>query len=184
MAESYPAFHGGQKVSGSLLASMLPQAARKGSNTDRTSETLALDPELSFEVEADAVYRFKGIVYVSSNAAGGGAPNDPDDDIVLSWESPSGATGSWGGIGPVVNATSNTNTNVRIIGNDQISDSRQYGTFNGGAGSPTAIPLWGLLITDSTAGTFGLTWSRGPTGTTAEEITMYSDSFLTIQRIA
>lgn len=175
MAESYPSFRAGQKVSGELLASMKPQTVRKNSDTSRTSEVASNDSELQFELEANAVYRMRGILYVSANNA------ESNDDIIIDWTVPSGATGRWGAIGPAVNATSDTGT-ARIIGSN-IDASRQFGTDDGGSSNPTTIHVQALIVTSS-AGTYALSWSRGPTAGVAETITLYTDSFLTIQRIA
>jgi hypothetical protein len=176
MPESYPTFRAGQKVSGALLSSMLSQTVRKLSDTARTSETATDDPELSFEVEANAVYRMRGILYVSADNA------ESNDDIIIDWTVPASSTGRWGAVGPATNATSDTGS-ARIIGSS-VDASRQFGTDAGGSTSPTTIHVQSLLITSSTAGTYALSWGRGPTAGVAETITVYTDSFLTLQRIA
>lgn len=175
MPESYPTFRAGQKVRAADLEAMKPLLVRKTSDTSRTSETATIDPELQFEVEGSAVYRMRGILYVSANNA------ESNDDIIIDWECPSLADGMWGGIGPAVNATSDTGS-ARMIGS-AIDSSRQFGTDDGGATNPTVIHVWSLLITSS-AGTYGLSWGRGPTAGVAETITVYTDSFLVLTRVA
>lgn len=172
MAESYPPVRAGQKVTGSYLASFQPLTARKTADTSRTSTTATDDPELTFEVEADAVYRMKGILYVSGTVA--------TDDIGIDWTAPSGASGHWGAAGPGVNATSDTGS-VRLVGEDGIDSERSYGTGTGGATAPLTIHVQSLLITGSSSGTYALSWRLfSGTGTA----TIYTDSFLVLQRIA
>lgn len=181
MAESYPTFSGSQRVGARLMASLLSQTVRKVLDTSRTSEVVALDPELQFTVEANAVYRMEGILYVSSNSAVGVAP---DDDIVIDFEVPSSATGKWGAVGLQTNSAEDSAFGglARLIGSD-VDQGRQYGTDSGGIVDPSTIHFQGILITSS-GGTYGLSWSRGPTATTAETITVYADSLMTIQRVA
>lgn len=171
MAESYPSFRAGQKVTGALLDSMKPVTARKTSDTARTSTTQTADPEITFEVEANAVYRSEGILYVSGTVT--------TDDINIDWDVPSGSTGAWGAVGPAVNATTDTGS-ARLVGSD-VDQARSFGTDDGGASNPTTIHVRHLLITGSTAGTFALSWGLFSGAGTA---TIFTDSFVTMQRIA
>lgn len=179
MAESYPAFRAGQKVTGELLASMLPRTVRKTSDTARTSTTPSADPELQITVEANAVYRMDGILYVFGSV---------DTDIQVDWSAPTGSDGSWGASGLAetenwVGALSPSNvTNGKLVGTTTITSARAYGVDDAGAGSPTAMQVQALLITGSTAGTYSLDWSvqSGEVGT----VTVMTDSYFTLVRIA
>lgn len=172
MAESYPSFRAGQKVSASLLDSMKPITVRKVLDTPRATATVTDDPELTFQVQANAVYRMEGILYVSNTTA--------TDDITIDWTTPASSTGSWGAIGPATDTAVETDSTVRTVGTSSIDASRAYGTSIGGASSPLTIHVRSLLITTS-AGTYALAWARNTgTGTT----TVYNDSFLSLQRIA
>lgn len=191
MAESYPPFIAGQKVTGSLLVSFKPITVRKVADTARTSLTATADPELQLRVEANAVYRGEGLLYVSSNEPSDA--NDPSDNIKIDWGAPAGSDGSWGAVGraaadndgtPGVPPIDSETGNVRTIGTSTITNSRQYGTDNGGAGSTLTIHLQMLLITGATAGTYSLNWSVHQNISTAATITLYNDSFIALQRIA
>ena len=171
MAEQYPTLRAGRKATGALLASMLPRTVRKVSDTARATSTPSADPELQISVEANAVYLFEGVFYAANVTA--------TDDINIGWSAPAGADGTWGGIGPVQDATT-LNTTVRILGT-AIASGRNYGTGTGGASNPCQISVNGNLIVSTTAGTFSLSWSRAEgAGTT----TLYQDSWLKLTRIA
>lgn len=55
MAERYPTFRAGQKVTGALLASAQAQVVRKVSDTSRTTTSVTADPELVFSVDRKSV---------------------------------------------------------------------------------------------------------------------------------
>ena len=176
MAESYPTFRAGKKVTGALLESIKPVTVRKLSDTARSTTTVADDPELQFSVEANAVYRMEGVLYFNGSVA---------TDIEIDWSAPSGSDGSWAAIGmpQTETATPDTfNSNMSSTGTTTITSSRAYGVDDNGTGSPSTLHVRSLLITGSSAGTYALAWSVQPTevGT----ITMLADSFLYLQRIA
>lgn len=188
MAESYPAVAAGQKATGSLMESFKPRTVRKASDTGRTSLTATADPELQITVEANAIYLMEGILFVSSNEPSDA--NDPSDNIKVDWGAPSGSDGSWGAIGlraadgdgiPPVDSDTDE---VRLVGTTTVTNSRNYGVDNGGTNSPNPIQVQGLLITGSTAGTYSVNWGVGQNISTAATITVYTNSFIVLQRIA
>lgn len=188
MAERYPAVRAGQRVTGNLLESLKPVTVRKMADTARTSLTATADQELQFSVEANAVYQGEGILYVSSNEPSDA--NDPSDNIKIDWGAPTGSDGTWGAIGraaadgdgdpPIDSDTGD----ARLIGTSTVTNSRNFGTDNGGAGAPLTVHVQMLLITGSTAGTYSLNWSVSQNVSSAATITLYQDSFLVLQRIA
>lgn len=179
MAERYPTVRAGQKVTGSLLDSMLPKTVRKTADTARTSTTPSADPELQIAVEANGVYVVEGMLLVFGSV---------DTDMQLDWSAPTGSDGSWGATGLAetenwAGALNPSNvTNGKMVGTTTITSARAYGVDDAGSGSPTAMFINGLLIVGSTAGTYSVDWSvqSGEVGT----ITVMSDSWLKLTRIA
>lgn len=171
MAERYPTVRAGQKVTGELLDSMLPKTVRKTADTGRTSTTASDDPELQFTVEANAVYTVHGILFTNAT--------DEATDINVDWTAPSGADGTWAGLGQPTTATTTDGT-VRTVGTG-ITAARNYGVDSGGVSNPLTIRISALLITGSTAGTYALSWGANAASGTVSVLT---DSFLTFTRIA
>lgn len=186
MAESYPTPVAGQRITASLLRSMLPMVARKTADTARAATTTATaDPHLQFEVEANAVYVMDGwIKYDGPTAA----------DLNLDFSAPSGTLGEWVayGIGhsPVVsfNVTPAIVSDsqqargypIRVETND-ITSARSYGCL-GTAGTPLSLPLFGTIRIGTTAGTYSMDWAQFVSDATP--VTVYTDSWLRLQRIA
>jgi hypothetical protein len=186
VVEYYPQPLAGQRITASFLSSMLPMVARKTSDTSRAATTTAsADPHLQFQVEADAVYIMDGwIIYDSPTAA----------DINIDWSAPTGSDGQWTAIGvghsPVIGATTapalQTDTQdargymIRVEAND-LTSARSYGGLGVGS-TPLTLHLQGTLRVGSTAGTYSLDWAQFSSNATAT--TLYTDSWLRLQRIA
>lgn len=172
MAEQYPAFRAGQKVTGALLTSMQPLDVRKVGDTARTATARPADPELQVTVEANAVYRMTACMYaIATNAT---------TDIVLEFLVPVGSDGTWGSIGSSVAATTDSD-GVRIVGTVFNGGSRGHGVTSASAAAPNIIQLDGLLIIGSTAGTLSMGWGANAVSGT---VTLLTDSFFTLKRIA
>lgn len=167
MAEQYPSPRAGQKVTGEFLSSMLPQTVRKVADTARTVTTPLDDPELQITVVANAVYTIDGLLHFSSSA--------DSVDVTIDWTAPTGADGSWSGIGQPTGATGTDGT-VRTM-TTSITANRAYGTDDA---SNLSIVVNTLLIVGSTAGTYALNWNPANAGT----CTMLTDSYLVFRRIA
>lgn len=147
---------GALTVSGSLTVSGAGQRlfAYKAADTSRTTGT-GDDPDLTFAVAANAVYRVHGVLRVNTTDA-------TNADINVDWTVPAGATGFWVGIGQPTGATGTDGT-VRTQGS-AIDASRAYGAVVS-AGNELAIVIDAILITTN-AGTYALNWSRtGGSGT-------------------
>ncbi|HWN00917.1 MAG TPA: hypothetical protein VNO54_28030 [Streptosporangiaceae bacterium] len=186
MAESYPTYFAGQRITASLLRSGQEVVARKTADTSRAATTTTTaDPHLQFEVEANAVYVLDGwIKYDSPTAA----------DINVDWTAPSGALGEWTAIGvgssPVIGSTSTptlqTDTQdargymLRVETND-VAAARSFGGLGTG-NTPITLHIKGTLRVGSTGGTYSLDWAQFTSNATAT--TIYSDSWLRLQRVA
>jgi hypothetical protein len=185
MAESYPTPLVGQRLTAALLRSMLPQTARKTADTARTATTTTTaDPHLQFELEANAVYILDGWIKFDGPAAA---------DINIDWTIPSGTLGeytSWGTGNAVIGSSSapalQTDTQdvrgymIRTETND-ISQPRSFGCLGTGA-TPLTLKIMGTVRTASTPGTYSLDWAQATSNATAT--TLYTDSWLRLQRIA
>lgn len=184
MAEAYPTPLAGQRITASLLRSMQPQVARKTADTQISASTTAVaDPHLTFSVEAGAVYVWEG--WVKYDGATGG-------DVLLSFSAPSGSLGEWAGHGAGITVIGSSSTptletdTVRTNGYMQrteandVTQSRSFGAL--GVGNALTAFIKGTLRVGSTAGTFALTWAQNASSATAT--TLYTDSYISLQRIA
>src|SRR5690242_3744114 len=99
-AESYPALAGGQRITGALLRSMLPQTVRKTADTARAATTTrTADPHLAFDALANAVDTFDGFLKIDGDNAA---------DVLLQLTVPTGALGemlAWGAGNNVIGST-------------------------------------------------------------------------------
>lgn len=186
MAESYPTYLAGQRITASLLRSSQIQTLRKTSDTARSATTTTTaDPHLQMDVLANAVYIWEGwIKYDSPTAA----------DLNIDFTAPSGALGEWTAIGvghsPVIGATAapalQTDTQdargylIRLEAND-VASARSYGGLGTG-NTPLTLHLKGTLRVGSTAGTWSLDWAQQSSNATAT--TLYTDSWIWMLRVA
>jgi hypothetical protein len=184
MAEAYPAFPAGQRITAALLRSNQEQVARKTADTARSAvTTTAADPHLQFDVVANAVYRWHGwLKYDGATTA----------DLVVSFTPPSGSLGEWAGhgtgitvIGAASTPTLETDT-VRSNGymlrteSNDVAQFRTYGCL--GVGNPLSVFINGVLRVGPTSGTWSLDWSQSVSSATAT--TLYTDSYVSLLRTA
>lgn len=146
----YPEILAGQKITADLLSSMLPMFVRKGADTNRASTTtLADDPDLTIELEANSVYRVEFIIHYSATAAAG---------FKTAWTTPSGSSGLKGAWGVDTSPTSTSNpTGDGRWGVHGFGTNIDYGTRNGA----NQVMAWetGEIITTN-AGTLALQWAQ------------------------
>lgn len=187
MVEYYPQPAAGQRITADLLASMLPQTARKTSDTARSATTTATaDPHLTFELEANAVYVWWGFLKYSSSTLA---------DINIDFTGPSGLLGEWAGVGPgiirVVGATDATPPVIQAdtqestgymlrVETTDVTSARAYGGL--GTSATLALDLKGTLRVGATGGTWALTWAQR--GSDATDTTVYTDSWIVLLRVA
>lgn len=184
MAEFYPVPLAGQRITASLLQSMLPVTARKTSDTAiSSSATTIADPHLQFTVVANAVYVWNALIIYDGHI---------DGDLNIDFTVPSGALGEWGGMGagrPVTGASSTPTLRIDTIGisgymvrteTSDVSQARSYGCL--GVGNNMSLVLSGVLRVGSTGGTFSFDWAQQASHATAT--TLYTDSYMTLLRTA
>lgn len=184
MAESYPTFAGGQRITASLLRSMQPMTARKTSDTSRSATTTTTpDPHLQFDVVAGAVYVWSGWIKYDSDTTG---------DLVIDFTAPVNALGEWFNLGtgnPPTGASATPTLRVDTQGvsgymirteTNDVAQSRSFGGL--GVGATLGVSIGGVLRMGSTAGTWTLDWAQGASSATAT--TLYTDSFITMTRTA
>jgi hypothetical protein len=185
MAEAYPTPLAGQRITATLLRLMQPQVARKTADTSRAATTTTTaDPHLQFELAANAVYTLDGWIKYDGPTAG---------DLTVDFTAPSGCLGeytSWGAGNSVIGSTSapalQSDTQdvrgylIRTETND-IAASRGFGCLGTG-GSQLTLLLNGTIRNAATPGTYSLDWAQTVSNATAT--TLYTDSWLRLQRIA
>lgn len=174
---------GNATITGTLTVSGIGQRQTKRRTTDATktnTTTPATDSQITFTIDANAVYAIDGYVkYAGAN------------DFLMGWTYPTGSLGEWQGLGNGTSVVSGTNTNgtqqdiistwgytVRTESTD-IANTRTYG----GVGTTAfGIQVRGLIRIGSTGGTFALQWAQGTSGATAT--TLYTDSYIRIEKVA
>jgi len=183
--EAYPTIAAGQRLTASLLRSMQTQTVRKTADTSRSATTtLTADPHLVITLEANAVYTMDGWIKYDGPTAG---------DLTISFTAPSGCLGeytSWGAGNGVVGATSTPTLQqdvqdvrgylIRTETND-IQASRGFGCLGTGI-TPLTLRLNGTIRNSSTPGTYSFNWAQTTSNATAT--TLYTDSWVRLQRIA
>lgn len=186
MAEAYPSFLAGQRITAALLRSSQPQVARKTSDTSRSATTVTTaDPHLQFEVVANAVYIWNGwLKYDGPTAA----------DMNIDFTAPAGALGEWTAIAPghspvigssavpaLITDTQDARGYLLRVESNDVTSARSYGTLGTGI-VPLTMQLYGTLRMSTTAGTFSLDWAQFASNATAN--TVYTDSWISMLRVA
>lgn len=186
MSEAYPTYLAGQRITASLLSSAQPMVARKTADTSRSATTVtAADPHLQFPVAANGVYTMDGWIKYDSPILA---------DINIDWSAPAGSLGEWTAIAvghsPVIGASGApaliTDTQdargylLRMEAND-VTAARSFGGLGTGI-VPVTMHFKGMLRVSTTPGTYSLDWAQFTSNATAT--TLYTDSWLMLQRIA
>ncbi|MFJ9420677.1 hypothetical protein [Streptomyces sp. NPDC101249] len=153
---------------------------RRTTNLTRTSTATATnDTQITFTVDANAVYAIEGVMYYSGPG-----------DFQMGWTYPSGCNGTWNGLGngtTVVSGTGGGGTQQDIVSTwgytvrtetTDLPDNRTYGGI--GANS-YAVQVRGTLRVGSTGGTFALVWAQGTSNATGT--ILYTDSRITLEKI-
>lgn len=183
-AESFPAYAGGQRITGTLLRNALPQTVRKTADTARAATTSrTADPHLAYDGLANAVYIFDGFLKVDG---------DNTADVSLQLTVPTGALGEmlvWGAGNNVIGASAapalQVNTSdargymIRTETMD-VNAARTFGLL--GVGTPMGIVVNGTVRMSATPGTISIDWAQAVSNATAT--TFYTDSWIRFQRIA
>ncbi|MCM2580439.1 hypothetical protein [Streptomyces meridianus] len=150
----YPNIAAGQRITGQLLRDMQPTYIYKTVNTDRASTTtLTNDPDLTVDLDANAVYMVEFCVML-----GGPGPTK------TAWAVPAGSDGLKGVQGPASTANSDDGISMRT-GSHNFGTVVTYGYRSSGAGNLEFIQESGLVIT-TTAGTLAYQWAQVTSNTT------------------
>lgn len=157
------------------------QTKRRTSDATRTNTTTVTnDTQLTFTVDANAVYILDGFLKYSGPG-----------DFQMTWTFPSGTLGEWQGLGngtTVVSgtagggtqqdATSSWGYTVRTESTD-IGSARTYGGVSTNA---FGVHVRATIRVGATGGTFALQWAQGSLNATAT--TLYTDSHLRLEKVA
>ncbi len=171
----YPLVGGGTPITDAFLAAMLPNYVIKPADAPgRTAATLVADPDMTFNVEANAIYLARMVVRFGALTAAG---------LRTSWTVPSGTTGNRECIGPgSANATeSSANTtemrwSVHGYGTAVLyTDPRNSTTLQ------SFIEERALIVTAGTAGAVTLNWGQSTANATGTVVA--ANSWIEYRRI-
>jgi hypothetical protein len=174
---------GNATVAGNLTVSGIGsrQTKYRTSNATKTSNTtLATDTQITFAVDAGAVYTVEGLLLHSGPG-----------DFKMGWTFPSGTDGTWQGLGngvTVISGTSgggtqqDTSSTWGYAVRTESTDLASPRTYGGIAANGYGVQVKATVRVGGTAGTFALQWAQGTSDATAT--TLYLDSYLTLERVA
>jgi hypothetical protein len=166
----------------------VPRFAYKTGNTARSSTTTpTADPQLSLPVDANAVYQVSAELFYSAGSTG---------DLLVQWFGttswPTGATGTWTGIGngtSVASANGSGGTQLNIVSSagytlrteatDMPTAARTFGGIT--SSDNFAVFIRGLLVMSSTSGTLAVNWCQNASDAT--NTTLFANSWLKLDRV-
>jgi hypothetical protein len=145
------------------------QIARKTADENLASSTvLQNDDHLLHALAANGIYTFRGMLrYLADQAT----------DIKVAFTVPAGATLLWGSPGPDISVTSAAGSGYWATGN--VSGAN---LDFGGLGGTGILHLQGIVVMGATAGNLQLQWAQRVSSAT--NITVYTNSFLILERVA
>jgi len=151
---TYPAISAGQRITATLLTSMLPITIRKPADQSVTSSTtLTNDNDLVASLEANATYELEGYLMAFGSTPGVG-------DMKIDFTIPSGATMKYTSFGVVASspatsyeATVNASSTARAIGTNGSTD--------------MGVPIRADIVMGSTAGSVQLRFAQNSSNATA-----------------
>ncbi len=159
----YPTIYAGQRLTATLLRSMMPRFVLKAADTNRASTTtLSADPELVTEtLEAGSTYYLEFMLGVSALAAA---------DIKIDWDVPAGSTGFRYADGPGSTALDASADNIlmragvhaftsSIVTNGVRDNANQF-----------RITERGYVVVGATAGAVSLRWAQNTSNVTASRV--------------
>ena len=154
----YPFYTAGQRLTAANLQAGQFAVASKTAHTDRASNTTpADDPELTFQLAANAIYTVEFYLNIASVTGG---------LVQTLWTVPSGATGNRTVFGPGQAATDTSANNISMrSGVHAYSTSIVYGTRNSIGAQFFAMET--SLVTTTSAGTCAIKWAQSVSNATA-----------------
>lgn len=151
---TYPAISAGQRITGSLLTSMLPITVVKPGSTQRASNTtLADDPDLTLPLVASATYLWEAYIAYSVNVAAGSA------DLKSTFTVPAGATLVGTQFGT---ATASTPTSYDVT----VGPGSWPRSMAGNGSVGMAFRPSGSIVMGGTAGNVTLQWAQNTSSVT------------------
>lgn len=177
MTNQYPQINAGSRITAALLMSMLPVEIRKPSQTARTSTTTyADDPDLTFELAANAVYWVEFIINYATPGPAGTA------GFKTAWTVPSGATGNRYVNGPGDSQNDGNANNISgRFGTHAFTTAIGYGSRGTSTTSGLGVREWCVVNTTS-GGTCALQWAQQTSNASAT--TIFADSLMRVRRMA
>lgn len=172
-ANTYPAIAAGDDITADLLSSMLPRMIVKPAATARISTgTVTDDPDLSMQVEANAVYIVEFHIYYASIDAA---------KIKTQWTVPAGVTGNRAVQGPGSTANQANMDNVSMRSGVHLYNTAvTYGTRDS-AVNQAFFYEESMLTTSGAGGTLALQWAQG--ASTATNTTVANGSWMRVTRV-
>jgi hypothetical protein len=168
----YPAIAAGQRITASLLTSMLPQSVVKLADQSVTNSTaLVNDSELFLPVVSGATYVGELLLYHLAPAA---------NDLDYAWSTPAGSSGRRGVFGPDPTTTAVVDTTVF---QDRVSAGLATEFTLGGAAGSHKLAIERFVLTAGANGTLRLQFAQGTAGA-GTSATVLANSVLTLRRVS
>jgi hypothetical protein len=133
------------------------------------NSTVLVDTGLSLTLAANATYKFEAALSYDGSQAG---------DMKIGLVGPASATANWYALGASTSATTQTNGVIERI--RTISATEQAG--GAGVGTNQVLPVFGIVQTSSTAGTFKIQYAQNVADAT--NLTVRAASYLIAKRYA
>lgn len=157
------------------------QTKRRTSDATRASTTtLTNDTQLTFTVDANAVYILDGLLKYSGPG-----------DFQMGWAYPSGTLGEWQGLGngtTVVSGTASNATQQDAVSTwgyttrTETTDISNPRTYGGITTTTFGVQVRATIRVGATGGTFALQWAQGTSHATGT--ILYTDSHLRLEKVA
>lgn len=167
----YPTILAGQRITASLLTSLLPNVIYKTTSEDRSATTtLTADTDLQAPLEANAVYHVMMQIHFATMTVAG---------FQTDWSVPTGASGGRSSI----SAGANSNTYADTTGNFGVHNFNT--AVNHGNRNSSTNQLWLMeegMITTTNAGTLALRWAQVTSNAAATRVG--SNSVMIVRRLA
>lgn len=168
---------------GNLTVAGIGQRQTKRRTSDATKAntiTPATDTQITFTVDANAVYLVDGWLKYSGPG-----------DFLIGWTFPTGTQGEWCGIGngtTVVSGTAGNGTQQDIVSSwgyavrTETTDVGSTRTYGGIGSTAFGVMVRGTFRVGATGGTLALQWAQGSLHATAT--TLYTDSYVRLEKVA
>lgn len=170
----YPVIYAGQRITGTLLSSMLPDIIRKTAATDRTATTtLADDPDLTTTLEANGIYYVEMELWYAASTLSSG--------IKTAWTVPAGATGNRSALGMASTVSDATPAGIGRWGVHNYTTSVFYGDRQSSSNLSLARET-SIVTVASAAGTLALQWAQDTSD--AGACRMGTGSLMRVTRLA